>query len=120
VFHTKGRILMEDTTTLVWMTVWVSHTPTVVVTIELRFCVSSDIGLILFRWFCDQYNAINGCMYIYVSHSLRRVSAGNYGRHRVVLQLGRDLSFTVKIQDHNFVVIPNSGVIKCTSIKSLQ
>ena len=51
-------------------------------------------------WFFDYYNTINDFIFIYLSHSLRHVSASNYCRRRVVLQLykkkkwGRGLSFT--------------------------
>jgi len=37
--------------------------------------------------FSDQYKTINDFIVINSSHSLRHVSAGNYGHHWVVLQL---------------------------------
>ena len=42
---------------------------------------SIRVYLLIFR------NAINGFIFIYLSHLLRHVSAGNYCRRQVVLQL---------------------------------
>jgi hypothetical protein len=38
------------------------------------------------NYFSDQYNTINDITFIYLSHSLLHVAAGNYGHHWLVLR----------------------------------
>jgi hypothetical protein len=77
-------------------------------------------------WFFYQLNILNDFILIYLSHSLRHVSSGNYCRRQVVLQLykrkncGRGLSFTVKLQTYDFVIIPNNGKMQCVPVKQLK
>ena len=46
---------------------------------------------------------------MYLTHSLRHVSASNYGHNRVELQLytRMNVSFTIIIQENNYVIIPS-------------
>ena len=59
------------------------------------------------------------------SHSLRHVSAGNCGRHRVVPELYKteELRYKpllyIKIRVCNVVIVPGNG-IKCIPIKLLK
>ena len=119
-------------------------------------CTKILYGVSVFvYWFLDYYNTINDFIFIYLSYSLRHVSASNYCRRRVVLQLykkkkwgtglsftgrtetdasplqeelrqkpllyrknwDRSLSFTIKLQTCNFVIIPNNYTIKCIPVK---
>jgi hypothetical protein len=60
------------------------------------------------------------------SHSLRQVSAGNCGRHRVVPELYKreELRYRpllyIKARVYNFVIVPSNGIIKCMPIKLLK